>query len=247
MALSGKDLKVLREKCKTDLRFLAKDICGMAAWEDSLHNDLAAFLEQPVDKKLILVPRGHLKSSLITVVWAIQQMLRNPNIRILITNAVWDTARLFLREIAGLITDKSLLSDIFGKFDGPKSKFTQDEITISQRTIGTIKEATITTAGIERALTGGHYDIILADDLVEENNINTKEQIHKVIRFYENSLDLLDPGGQMIIVGTRWSIGDLYGHLIETEMDSINGLAISPDQRPLWREYLKQWQMQKTS
>lgn len=239
MALSTKDLRRLREKCQTDLKFLAKDICGMGAWEDSLHNDLATFLEQPIDKKLILVPRGHLKSSIVTVVWTIQQILKNPNIRILITNAVWDTARLFLREITGLLTDKSLLSEIFGQFNGPKSKFTQDEITISQRTIGTIKEATITTAGIERALTGGHYDIIIHDDLVEENNINTKEQIHKVIRFYQNSLDLVDPGGQILVVGTRWAMSDLYGWIMENEMESLNGIKILPEERMKWRSYLK--------
>lgn len=239
MALSTGELKVLRNRCKTDLKFLAKNICGMDAWEDSLHNDLAAFLEQKTDKKLILVPRGHLKSSIVTVAWAIQQLLRDPNTRILITNAVWELSRKFLREIGGLLTTKSLLSEIFGPFDGPGSKFTQDEITIAQRTIGTIKEASITTAGVESSLTGGHYDIILHDDLVEENNIGTKEQINKIIRFYQNSLDLIDPGGQILVVGTRWAMNDLYGHLIETEMDSLNGIPVKSSDRTQWRSLLK--------
>lgn len=239
MSLTTQELKTLRQRCRTDLKFLAKNICGMDAWEDSLHNDLAAFLERPTDKKLILVPRGHLKSSIVTVVWAIQQILKNPNVRILITNAVWDLSRKFLREITGLLTTKSLLPEIFGAFDGPGSKFTQDEITISQRTSGTTKEATITTAGVETSLTGGHYDIIIHDDLVEENNIGTKEQIQKIIRFYQNSLDLIDPGGQILVVGTRWAMGDLYGTLIETQMDSLNGQPVSPEQRVLWRTLLK--------
>ena len=239
MSLSKQEVIKLRERCQTDLKFLAKNICGMNAWEDTLHNDLAQFLAKPNDKKLILIPRGHLKSSIVTVCWTIQQILKNHNIRVLITNAVWDLSRQFLREIAGLITDKSLLSEIFGRFDGPGSKFTQDEITVAQRTLGTLKEATITTAGIERALTGGHYDIIIHDDLVEENNTNTKEQINKVIRFYQNSLDLLDPGGQILVVGTRWAMGDLYGHLIETEMDSLNGVQVLPEMRTQWREFVK--------
>jgi len=239
MALSSTELRILRHKSETDLKFLCKNILGMSAWEDSLHNNLTDFLESPDDKKLILVPRGHLKSSIVTVGWTIQQILRDPNKRILITNAVWDLARLFLREITGLLQDKSLLSEIYGKFDGAGGKFTQDEITIAQRTIGTIKEATITTAGIEKALTGGHYDIIIHDDLVEENNIGTKDQIQKVIRFYQNSLDLLDPGGQILVVGTRWAMGDLYGHLIESEMDSLNGVKVLPEMRAQWRELLK--------
>lgn len=240
MSLSKPELALLREQCRTDLRFLARNILGMTAWEDSLHNDLAKFLDAPSDKKLILVPRGHLKSSLVTVAWTIQQLLRDVNTRILITNAVWDLSRKFLREISGLLTSKSLLPELFGAFDGPGSKFTTDEIVIAQRTRGTIKEASITTAGVETALTGGHYDIIIHDDLVEENNIGTKEQIQKIIRFYQNSLDLLDPGGKVLVVGTRWAMGDLYGHLMETEMDSLNGVPVVPEMRTQWREILKQ-------
>jgi hypothetical protein len=239
MGLTAAEVRTLQEKCRTDLRFLCRDILGMDAWEDSLHNDLALFLASPDDKKLILVPRGHLKSSIVTVGWIIQQILKDFNVRILITNAVWDRARDFLYQINGFLTDKSLLSEIFGRFDGPGSKFTIDAITVGQRTKGTIKEATITTAGVEKALTGGHYDIIVHDDLVEENNINTKEQIQKIIRFYENSLDLLDPGGKLLVVGTRWAMGDLYGHLIETQMDSLNHKPVMPEQRVLWRELLK--------
>lgn len=233
------DERHLQKKCKTDLKFLCKDVLGMVDWDDSLHGDLVRELNLPIRHKLLLLPRGHLKSSLVTVGWSIQQILINPNIRIYMTNAVWDLSRNFLREIKGLLTDKSLLSDIFGQFNGQGSQFTQDEITISQRTTGTVKEPTIQTGGVEKAVTGMHFDIIIHDDLVEENNIGTPEQIKKIIRFRQNCLDLLDPGGLEVIIGTRWAMGDLYGHLIETEMTSLNGKSVSPEQRVKWRELLK--------
>lgn len=228
----------LQDLCKTDLRFLCKTMLKMTFWEDSLHNDLVRELNLPDTKKLLLMPRGHLKSTIVTVGWSIQRILIDFNTRILITNAVWDMAKRFLREISGLLTTKSDLSDLFGQFDGVGSKFTQDEFTIAQRTSGVVKEPTVATAGVETSLTGGHYDIIIHDDLVEENNVNTPEQIKKVIRFYQNSLDLLDPGGIMIIIGTRWAMTDLYGHLIESEMTSLNGRALSPMNRVKWRQVL---------
>ena len=77
------------------------------------------------------------------------------------------------------------------------------------------------------------------DDLVEQNNIGTPEQIRKVITFYENSLDLIDPGGKIVVIGTRWAIGDLYGHLINTQMTSLNGITVLPQDRIRWREILK--------
>ena len=228
----------LQELCKTDLRFLCKNVLHMTFWEDSLHNDLVRELNLSDKKKLILMPRGHLKSTIVTVGWSIQQVLKDFNIRILITNAVWDMAKKFLREINGLLTTKSNLSDLFGQFDGVGSKFTEAGLTIAQRTSGVITAPTVSTAGIETALAGNHYDIIIHDDLVEESNINTPEQIQKVIRFYQNSLDLLDPGGIMIIIGTRWAMTDLYGHLIESEMTSLNGKPLNPMDRVKWRQVL---------
>jgi len=238
MVRDSAELTHLKYKCETDLRFLCKEVLGMKDWDDALHGDLVREIGLPARNKLLLIPRGHLKSSLVTVGWTIQQILKNPDTRIFVTNAVWDLSRNFLREIVGLITDKSLLSTIYGQFNGKGSKFTEDEIIISQRTIGTVKEPTIKTGGVEKAVTGMHFDIIIHDDLVEENNIGTAEQIRKVIRFRTNCLDLLDPGGLEIIIGTRWAMGDLYGHLIETEMTSLNGKEVTPMQRAKWREML---------
>jgi hypothetical protein len=234
--MEKRELKELQEKCKTDLRFLCVHILGMEDWEDGLHDELAKELDSKSNHKLFLIPRGHLKSSIITVGWTIQQVLRNPNIRILITNAVWDLARNFLREIQGLLQDKSLLAAIFGSFDGTGSRFTEDYIIVSQRTKGIIKEPTISTGGVEKALTGMHFDIIIHDDLVEQNNINTPEQVRKIIQFRQNCLDLLDPGGIEVIVGTRWAMGDLYGFIIENEMTELNGRSVSAEMRSRWRE-----------
>ena len=105
MPVSQKEkISRLQEACKTDLRFLCREVLGMTDWEDSLHGSLARELEQPESRKLFLMPRGHLKSSIITVGWGLQQVLRNPNIRLLITNAVWDKSRAFLNQISGYLS-----------------------------------------------------------------------------------------------------------------------------------------------
>ncbi len=234
-----KKIAALQKACKEDLRFLCKNVLGMGDWEDSLHNDLAKQLDSPASRKLFLMPRGHLKSSIITVGWATQQVLRDPNIRVLITNAVWDKARAFLNQISGYFTDKSALAQIFGQFQTPQMRWTRDEIEIAQKTSRTIKEPTISTAGLEKSLTGYHYDLIIHDDLVDRENVTTKEQIEKVKGFYRNSLPLLDPGGRIVVIGTRWIIGDLYQELIETQATKVNGHVITDAQDRLnWRQYI---------
>jgi len=231
-------IAALKRGCEGSLKFLCKDMLKMTAW-DGLHDDIARYLDNSGPEKLILVPRGHLKSSVVTVGYTIQRLLRNPDLRILITNATWNMSRKFLRQIADYLTFNSDLPSIYGDFRVAERTWTRDEITIGQRTLPTVKEASVSTAGLETALTGGHYDLIIHDDLVDENNINTKEQIEKVITFYRNSRPLLDPGGEMIIIGTRWAEDDLYGMIIKELAGSINGhLVKEHEDRLKWRKFV---------
>lgn len=232
-------LKQLQHIMETDLEALCKNVLGMTDWDPVLHNDLAKFLNTSGSRKLILMPRGHLKSSIITVGWVVQQVLRDPNIRVLITNAVWDKARDLLHQISGYLTDKSVLPAIYGQFQTPQTRWTRDEIEIKQRTKATQKEPTIMSAGIERSLTGYHFDLAIFDDLVDSSNITTREQVEKVKTFYRNALPLMDPGSRIVVLGTRWIVGDLYEELITTQATSINGhKLLNPQERMEWRKYI---------
>lgn len=232
-------VKALQHACKTNLKFLCKNVLRMDDWQDGLHDELAKELAFPESRKLFLLPRGHLKSSVITVGWTIQQLLNDPNIRILITNAVWDKARAFLNQISGYLTDRSALPQIFGPFQGASTRWTRDEIEIAQKTKATQKEPTLSTAGLEKSLTGFHFDLIICDDLVDATNVTTREQIEKVKAYYRNLLPLLDPGGRILTIGTRWVIGDLYDDLITQQATSINGHKLeSTEDRLNWRKYI---------
>lgn len=232
----------LRALCKGNLKFLCKEVLGFKDWDDNLHGDMAKWLKSTGKKKLVLVPRGHLKTSIVTVGYTIQCLLNNFEERILIMNAVWDFARDVLAQIQDFMTVKSALPQLFGTFNGPTSTWTRDKITVSQRTKATGKEPSISTAGLETVLTGRHYDRIVLDDLVNRENITTKEQIEKVVKRYRDCLDLLDPGGELVIVGTRWASTDLYGQIMASEMSSINGIALpTTEDRAAWRQKLPDW------
>lgn len=236
--LSEEDIKFLKQKCETDLRFLCKEVLGMRDWQEGLHDDIARFLQLPDKEKLILVPRGHLKSSIVTVGYATQSILRNHNTRILITNAVWDKAREFLQQITEYLIDSDL-KEIYGNFIHKSAPWTKNEITIAQKQDMTRRGPTIKTAGLESVLTGSHCDKIINDDLVELNNVQTKEQIQKVIHFHDSLFAILDPGGEMIDVGTRWGEDDLYGEIIKNRAKSLNGHLFADEKdRQRWRQYV---------
>lgn len=230
----------LQEYFKTNLRGLCFHGLGMKKWDNNLHGWVQNALESPGKEKLFLLPRGHLKTSIITVGWSIQQVLRDPNKRILINNAVWDNARSILSQISGYLTDRSALPDVFGPFKNSRVRWTRDEIEVAQKTKGTTKEATFETAGVESAKTGNHYDIIINDDIVVRENVTTGDQIEKVKNFHRDCYALLDPGGMMVNVGTRWAMGDLYGSIINGNMRSLNGHHFRNEEEKIeWRKHLQ--------
>src|SRR3989337_2980776 len=67
------------------------------------HRELCNFAQERRDKKkLILVPRMHLKSTLITVGYSIFRIIDNPNIRILIISGTHENAEIIKILMLGL-------------------------------------------------------------------------------------------------------------------------------------------------
>jgi len=205
----------VQKACKKSLYFLCTQMLGFKDW-DKVHDDIERRLNRPSRKKMILVPRGHLKTSVVTKAYSIQLLLRDPNIRILIANQVWDKAREMLYEIKQMLTDKSDLPKIFGPF--VSDRWREDDIVIRQRNKA-LAAPTIGTSGVEAELTSSHYDVIILDDLQGLQNYQTPEQREKVKRYYRSMMDLLEPGGLLIVIGTRWHLDDVYQYIIDEESD----------------------------
>jgi len=183
------------------------------------HKELCHFVQDHRQKKkLILIPRGHLKSTLVTVGYSLFRIVEDPSVRILIQNATYQTAADFVRAIKKHLQENETLIRIFGDLTEGAVEWSENRFTLKNaKQTSRGKESTVTGYGVETTKTGQHYDLIIHDDLVERENIGTREQIEKVIIRYKDSLDLLDPGGQMIVIGTRWSDGDLYDWILDRE------------------------------
>jgi predicted phage terminase large subunit-like protein len=130
----------------------------------------------------------------------------------------------FLSAIKGIIETNKIFRALYGDLNGgAKGKvWSQYEATVATRVRHDLKEPTLSTAGVDVVKVGMHYDLIILDDPVSENNTTTKEQRDKVINHYKYLLSLLEPTGRMIIIGTRWDYGDLYGYIIEDEADTFD-------------------------
>lgn len=128
---------------------------------------------------------------------------------------MYTNSKNLLREIKTHL-ESERLTNLFGPFK-TDSNWNEGEITVRQRTKN-LKEATITAGGVETTKVGQHYDLIIFDDMNSDKNSNTQEGREKIINHYKMSTAILDPGGTIVVIGTRYAHNDLIGHILENEM-----------------------------
>ncbi len=172
-------------------------------------------VESPtLPRSLVLAPRGFGKSTLLTVVRCVFEIVRNPDVRILLASNTQAQAEAFVREVRGHLERNGVFRRIFGDLVGPK--WTDRELIVGARK-RIAKEPTIYATGVGGSVISRHFDLIICDDIVDEENSRTELQREKLrIWFFKTLLPCLEPDGELCVVGTRYHYRDLYAHLIET-------------------------------
>lgn len=252
------DWKRRRQRCRTDLRYLcgvlgyrdvSKEVHGrmykhVQAFKGGTEpkrqinvKDGAGYkplcsmweLEGP-RKRLNLVTRGGLKTTILTQAHAIQWIINYPDIRILLVSAQLGRAKDFLKGIKEHFTKNDFFRFLFPEYcpkmneHGKTEDFGNDEqFTIPCRRIPGIKEPTIRVASADSSVAGGHYDVIKVDDLVEDQNTRTPGGIEQTRKFFGSLWPLVEtsplpPGhGWLDVTGTIYHFSDLHQTIVTEE------------------------------
>lgn len=210
-----------RELCKQDLFFLSEFVLRNKESESipfikEFQGEMCRWLERPGQRKMLMAPRGHGKSTVANRNYVVWRLINDPNTTILIISATLDNAKKKLKAIQEVFEKNKFFKELFPELiptsfgDG----WTQTQMNIPRTS--TDPESSVEVQGYEGELTSRHYKIILFDDVVGKENSTSREQIQKVVNFYTQSLQLLKkPGGEMLVIGTMWSYADLHNHIIE--------------------------------
>ncbi len=228
-------LRAQKEKYySTHFYEFSRDVLGWPDIYEPLHRRVCDFVQDNVDKKklLILLPRGSLKSSIITVGYTLWRICKNPNERVLIANATYPMAVSFLKQIKDHLSKNETLKDIYGDLTQDAEGWRENLITLAGNMDGTGyrgKEPTVSAYGMESNLVGSHFTFGIMDDMVNRDNINTREQLEKPINFFKDALDLIDPINgrkQILVIGTTWHLSDLYSWIEDEESGVGQDFAI---------------------
>ena len=179
---------------------------------------------------MILLPRDHMKSSWVAV-WCAQQVLIDPaRCRIAIFSKAENVARRMISTIVDHLTRDDTL-ELFGDLiphPGTPATFSSWETkTTSQFCAQRFPdgrahddyrpgEPQVQAWGIGKSLTGMHFDVAVLDDIIDEQNVTTPEEIVKSKLWLSYALPKLSPGGKLVVVGTRYHYNDVYQTILDS-------------------------------
>lgn len=196
-----------------DPRRIARYYLNHAEWK--LHNIFYNLIENEDYKHiLVIAPREHGKSEVFTRVMPIWTYLNNRNSRILIASKSKDQATKQLKIIKSDFEKNSKIMDDFG--DLRDIPWQNDKIYLKRDPDISLKDPSFEAVGVRGAITGGHFDLVVVDDIIDDGNVKTKKERKNVETWFKKTVEpLLSPDGRICVVGTRKHYDDLYQNLLD--------------------------------
>jgi hypothetical protein len=208
----------------------SRDVMGRDKMRPQPHAEMTQFLQDSCGdfqfksggQKLymLLVPRDCFKTTLGCEDLITLALKENPNLRSMIDAADHKTSKKRLYGIKWQAENNIRLRDVVGEWkpDFREDIWSNDQVVITARTEGN-KDPSIATGGVDRSMVGSHFELIVADDLVNDINCRTRDGRDKVYEHIFNLTSILEPNGTLVVIGTRWHWDDAYGRIIASEAD----------------------------
>jgi len=218
-------VSLLAELGYVSLFFFLKYIAGSAGPYNEINEDLhlemcnfrqSDYCMNPGAHAACFVPRGFLKSTIMTHGGATWELLRNPNITILIANAVLDNAVDFKRNIMRTFDSNNLFADLYPAYkQSPTAPLWNEKVMVLPNRSRYRTEANVTAIGAGGAGEGKHYDLILIDDLVGLEDIDAEHMgnmdMEKKVQWFKTNRNALlrsKKRSRVLMSATRWSLDD---------------------------------------
>lgn len=244
--------KEIRERAKQDLNYFAELVNPNYVY-GGVHREIYRWMqeytlygksENITANKLIMLPRGHLKSHMVAT-WAAWMIVRHPEITILYLSATAKLAETQLYAIKNIL-DSGTFKRYFPEYIHPqealRERWSTTEIIIDheERKKQSIRDATIITAGLTTNTTGWHADVIIADDLVVPENAYTEDGRDSVVRKTSQFTSIRNAGGFTMACGTRYYPTDIYYTWANQKYEVYDDDGVKIDEQPVWeiKEYV---------
>lgn len=242
--LSREEYHQLRSLCKRDLYFLCYSVLGSKRLAVNLHGDLCTWVREHENDRFCeyLLPRGHFKSTILTIGHSIQVVLPYtkedaeydlevgkplpwPNslgtdCRLLIGHETHEMASRFLFSITQHFTTNPLLMALFpDAIPSPRvHRINKWELELPRSAEARSNpEPTIDTLGVGGKSQGRHYNYIKLDDIYGDKARDSVAESQATKEWFDNIQAFFSTfkADHLDIIGTRFSLDDVYEHAHE--------------------------------
>lgn len=222
-------LRDARNRALSDLWFFNRYVIGWPDIDNRFHRGLCRVAQawNAEQFTLFLEPRGHLKSSCLTIGSSAWEICRNPNIRIALFNGQYATGMRLMRDTRRQFSHNPRMRGLFPQFCIPAGKvklagtiWSDLAFEVPGRTI--IVEPTMTLVSVGGSAVSQHFDLLNFDDMLDREHVTTKELRDKHESWFYDTFALRhDPGHSRITLrGTFWHHDDTYSRIIKKEKES---------------------------
>jgi len=200
----------------TDPRTVATHYLGHTMWK--LHEELYKTVENTNLKRVVVIaPRDHGKSEVFTHTLPLWSYLNNRDVRILIAAKSKDQATKFLSVIKQDFEKNEKIKKDFG--DLKDNPWQDSKIYLKRNPTVSLKDPSVEAVGVLGGITGAHFDLIVCDDLLDDENTRTERKRQSVMTWFKGTLEpLLEPNGRLFVVGTRKHYKDMYQYLLNNDV-----------------------------
>ena len=251
----------VRESCLASYATFCQ-IMQEDGWFDPVHQKLCDFVQYHVEtaiqnredaKILLVMPRGTLKSTIVTKYLPIWLTLKDSNFRSLVATNTHPNAQKKLENIRGVFDKEPTFRALWpDKLPTTNCRWTDSaaEIPHTRAT----PEATFEACGMNTKKEGTHYNLIIEDDTTApgvsntdiDNTLPTQDEVDRSIGWHRKAVLLLVPKitGDFsknpritVVVSTRWAEEDLIWYIKakETGWKVFDVPAIREDGTPTFK------------
>jgi hypothetical protein len=239
------------EKVRSRMESSYAEFCRLLqddGWFDPMHEKLCNFIQYHIEaaaednrdcKIRLTMPRGSLKTTIVTKYLPAWLASVDPSFRSLIVTNTMPNARKKLDDIRGIFTSHVFYKAVFpDRFPALKHKHSRMEKRWNSEAAEldrgvSFPEATFEAAGVGTKKTGSHYNLIIEDDTVAPDEsemkgeviLPTLDRIEKAIGYHKQTTALLIPRvfeqkvpRIRIVVSTRWGSHDLISYMKDSEV-----------------------------
>ncbi len=179
-------------------------------------------------------PRDHGKSEVFCVAYPLRRICEDPNVRILIVQKTATEAEKTLQVIKQELEKNAPLKGYYARHwqqsvgqhdisnatgavdrEGRKeSAWQQRRIYCKRSRVG--KDPTVEAVGVGGAITGGHFDVIILDDVEDDENTKTPERLDSLREWFTGTImQLREPHTKIVVVGTlKTAMQDIYNFIL---------------------------------